>query len=87
MSLLFSRNRNDKGNGRKSEESSESKKDSDFIEEIPQEVEMRFRQEIQFDEELKIALSTDMKIDCSYGKDWLLATEKRSLAFNKNGTV
>ena len=86
MHLLFSRNRNDKGNGEKSE-SSESQKNSDFLEEIPPEVEMRLKGEIQSDEELKVALSTDMTIDGRYGKDWLLATEKRLLTFNQNGRV
>jgi ATP-binding cassette subfamily B protein len=87
MHLLFSRNRNDKGNGDKSAKSSEPKKGFDFLEEIPEELEMRLRQEIQLDEELKVALSTDMTIDGKYGKDWLLATEKRLLAFNQNGKV
>ena len=39
------------------------------------------------DEELKVALSTDMTVDGKYGQDWLLATEKRLLAFNQNGKV
>ena len=85
MSLLFSRNRKDKGNGGKSEESSESKED--FLEDLPEELDVRLRQEIQSDEELKVALSTDMTIDGRYGKDWLLATEKRLLTFNQNGKV
>jgi len=87
MSLLFSRNRNNKGNGGKSEKSSESKKELDFLEELPEELDLRLRQEIQSDEELKVALSTDMTIDGRYGKDWLLATEKRLLTFNQNGKV
>jgi len=84
MSLIFGQNRDDKGNG---EKSSESQKDVDFIEDIPQELEMRLRQEIQDDEELKVALSTDMTVDGRYGNDWLLATEKRLLAFNQNSKV
>jgi hypothetical protein len=43
MHLLFSRNRNDKGNGDKSAKSSEPKKGFDFLEEIPEELEMRLR--------------------------------------------
>ena len=86
MSTLFSRNRNDKGNSEKSA-SSESQKGFDFLEEIPEEIELRLRQEIQSDEELKVALSTDMTIDGRYGRDWLLATEKRLLTFNQNSKV
>ena len=36
-------------------------------------------------EEIKVAVSTDLKLDGNYGKDWLIATDKRLIAFNKNG--
>jgi len=85
MPILFRQDGKDKGNGKEPVESAESK--NDFIEEIPPEIETQFNQEVQPDEELKIALSTDMTVDGRYGQDWLLATDKRLLAFNQNGKV
>ena len=37
------------------------------------------------DEQLEFALSTDIKLDGLYGAAWLLATEKRLIAFSPDG--
>jgi len=87
MPLRFSRKRKDKKDMEKSAKSSESKKNFDFLEDIPEEVQNQLKQKIQSGEDLKVALSTDMTLEGKYGKDWLLATEKRLLAFNQNGEV
>ena len=38
-------------------------------------------------EEIKVSVSTDLRFDGTYGKDWLLITNKRLIAFNQNGTI
>ncbi len=37
------------------------------------------------EEEVHLSISTDIKLDGLYGPAWLLATEKRLLAFSPNG--
>lgn len=37
------------------------------------------------DEHIEFALSTDIKLDGLYGSAWLLATEKRLIAFSPDG--
>lgn len=81
---LFSRD-HDNEKVEESAESSESQNGNDLLEEIPEEIKAELAKQIRADEELKIALSTDITLDGSYGEDWLLATEKKLLAFNKNG--
>ena len=38
-------------------------------------------------EEIKISVSTDLRFDGTYGKDWLLITNRRLIAFNQNGVL
>ena len=38
-------------------------------------------------EEIKVSVSTDLRFDGTYGKDWLLITNKRLIAFNQNGVL
>ena len=38
-------------------------------------------------EEIKVSVSTDLRFDGTYGKDWLLITNKRLIAFNQNGAI
>ncbi|MDE0552593.1 MAG: PH domain-containing protein, partial [Candidatus Poribacteria bacterium] len=56
------------------------------MEEMPEELEQRAEALFTNDEEIKVAISTDLKFDGNYGKDWLIATDRRLIAFNQNGT-
>ena len=38
-------------------------------------------------EEIKVSVSTDLRFDGTYGKDWLLITNRRLIAFNQNGAL
>ena len=55
------------------------------LEEVPAELQDQLEDLLDGEEEIKIAISTDLQFDGTYGKDWVLATEKRLLAFNQNG--
>ena len=54
-------------------------------EELPENLENRAKELLSDGEEIKVSLSTDLRFDGNYGKDWLIATEKRLIAFNQNG--
>lgn len=54
-------------------------------EEIPESLEKRAKALLSEGEEIKVSLSTDLRFDGNYGKDWLIATEKRLIVFNQNG--
>ena len=54
-------------------------------EELPENLENRAKALLSDGEEIKVSLSTDLRFDGNYGKDWLIATEKRLIAFNQNG--
>ena len=56
------------------------------IEEVPEELEHRAHALFTDDEEIKVAVSTDLKFDGDYGKDWVIVTDRRLIAFNQNGT-
>ena len=56
-----------------------------ILEEVPAELQDHLEDLLDGEEEIKIAISTDLQFDGTYGKDWVLATEKRLLAFNQNG--
>ncbi len=56
-------------------------------EEIPEILEKRATELLDSGEEIKIAVSTDLQFDGTYGKDWLLVTDKRLIAFNQNGAL
>ena len=55
------------------------------LEEVPAAFQGQLEDLLDEAEEIKIAISTDLQFDGTYGKDWVLATEKRLLAFNQNG--
>ena len=55
------------------------------LEEVPAALQGQLKDLLDEAEEIKIAISTDLQFDGTYGKDWVLATEKRLLAFNQNG--
>ena len=56
-------------------------------EEVPELLEKQATELLDSGEEIKIAVSTDLRFDSTYGKDWLLITEKRIIAFNQNGVI
>lgn len=55
------------------------------LEEVPAALQDLLQGLLDEAEDIKIAISTDLQFDGTYGKDWVLATEKRLLAFNQNG--
>ena len=55
------------------------------LEEVPETLQGQLEDLLDGEEDIKIAISTDLQFDGTYGKDWVLATEKRLLAFNQNG--
>ncbi len=55
------------------------------LEEVPTALQDQIEDLLDGEEEIKIAISTDLRFDGTYGKDWVLATDKRLLAFNQNG--
>lgn len=56
-------------------------------EEVPELLQKQAQELLEKGEEIKIAVSTDLQFDGTYGKDWLLATDKRLIAFNQNGVI
>ncbi len=56
-------------------------------EEVPELLEKQATELLDNGEEIKVAVSTDLRFDSTYGKDWLLITEKRIIAFNQNGVI
>ena len=66
------------------------KKDNNELttkEEVPELLEKRAQELLEQGEEITVAVSTDLRFDGTYGKDWLLATDKRLIAFNQNGVL
>ena len=55
------------------------------LEQVPAALQDQLQGLLEEAEEIKIAISTDLQFDGTYGKDWVLATEKRLLVFNQNG--
>ena len=56
-------------------------------EEVPERLQKQAQELLEKGEEIKVAVSTDLRFDGTYGKDWLLATDKRLIAFNQNGVL
>ncbi|MCY4402995.1 MAG: ABC transporter ATP-binding protein [Candidatus Poribacteria bacterium] len=56
-------------------------------EEVPELLQKRAQELLESGEEVNIAVSTDLRFDGTYGKDWLLATDKRLIAFNQTGVL
>lgn len=56
-------------------------------EEVPEILKKRAQELLDNGEEIKVSVSTDLKFDGTYGKDWVLATEKRLICFNQKGVL
>ncbi|MCE2399635.1 ABC transporter ATP-binding protein [Candidatus Poribacteria bacterium] len=56
-------------------------------EEVPEILQKQAQGLFEKGEEIKVAVSTDLRFDGTYGKDWLLATDKRLIAFNQRGVL
>ena len=57
------------------------------MEEVPELLKEQAEGHLETGEEIKVAVSTDLRFDGTYGKDWLLVTNKRLIAFNQNGVL
>ena len=57
------------------------------MEEVPELLKAQAEALFETGEEIKIAVSTDLRFDGTYGKDWLLVTNRRLIAFNQNGAM
>ena len=56
-------------------------------EEVPELLKEQAEARLETGEEIKVSVSTDLRFDGTYGKDWLLITNKRLMAFNQNGVL
>lgn len=56
-------------------------------EEVPELLQKQAQGLLEKGEEIKVAVSTDLRFDSTYGKDWLLVTDKRLIAFNQIGVL
>ena len=57
------------------------------MEDVPELLKEQAEALFETGEEIKIAVSTDLRFDGTYGKDWLLVTNRRLIAFNQNGAM
>ena len=57
------------------------------MEEVPERLKEQAEALFETGEAIKVAVSTDLRFDGTYGKDWLLVTNKRLIAFNQNGAI
>ena len=57
------------------------------MEEVPELLKEQAEALFETGEEIKVAVSTDLRFDGTYGKDWLLVTNRRLIAFNQNGAM
>jgi len=64
-------------------ETEETMPEASLQEEVPEEV--RAGLNLAPDEEVRVSLSTDIKLDGHYGPAWVLATDRRLLAFSPDG--
>ncbi len=55
-------------------------------EEIPENLDKRLQRFLSNGERIKVSVSTDLRFNGTYGKDWVIATNKRLIAFNQNGS-
>lgn len=56
-------------------------------EDVPELLKEQAEALLETGEEIKVSVSTDLRFDGTYGKDWLLITNKRLIAFNQNGVI
>ena len=78
----FLRKQRSSGNGQPEQQIDE---ELTTMEEMPEELVERAQAILPDEEEIKVAVSTDLRFDGNYGKDWVIATDRRLLAFNQNG--
>ena len=58
-----------------------------ITEDVPELLKEQAEARLEAGEEIKISVSTDLRFDGTYGKDWLLITNKRIIAFNQDGVL
>lgn len=56
-------------------------------EKVPELLQKQADELLDSGEEIKVAVSTDLRFDSTYGKDWILITEKRIIIFNQNKVI
>ena len=56
-------------------------------EDVPELLKEQVEALLETGEEIKISISTDLRFDGTYGKDWLLITNRRLIAFNQNDVL
>ena len=56
-------------------------------EDVPELLKEQAEPLLETGEEIKVSVSTDLRFDGTYGKDWLLITNRRLIAFNQNGAL
>ncbi len=56
-------------------------------EDVPELLKEQAEARLETGEEIKVSVSTDLRFDGTYGKDWLLITSRRLIAFNQNGVL
>ena len=56
-------------------------------EDIPELLKEQAEALLETGEEIKVSVSTDLRFDGTYGKDWLLITNRRLIAFNQDGVL
>ena len=56
------------------------------LEEIPAELQKQLNSALDEKEEIRVAVSTDLKFDGTYGKDWVVVTDSELIVYNSNGT-
>ena len=56
-------------------------------EDVPELLKEQAEALLEMGEEIKVSVSTDLRFDGTYGKDWLLITSRRLIAFNQNGVL
>ena len=57
------------------------------LEELPAALQKQLNDLLEGEEDIKVAISTDLRLNGDYGKDWVIATEKRLISFNQNGAL
>ena len=56
-------------------------------EDVPELLKEQAEALLETSEDIKVSVSTDLRFDGTYGKDWLLITNRRLIAFNQNGAL
>ena len=56
-------------------------------EDIPELLKEQAEALLETGEEIKVSVSTDLRFDGTYGKDWLLITNRQLIAFNQDGVL